>query len=48
MKKITCGVQGVPARHMVVKLNLEQNIWCLGMEISFQGILGIRLHVDLC
>lgn len=35
-------------QHRVVKLNLEQSVWCLGMEISFQGILGMRLHAGLC
>lgn len=36
------------AQHTVVKLNLEQSFWCLGMEITFQGILGMRLHTALC
>lgn len=36
------------AQHTVVSLNLEQSICCLGMEITFQGILGMRLQAGLC
>lgn len=36
------------AQHTVVKLNLEQSIWCLGMDITCQGILGMRLQAGPC
>lgn len=32
------------AQHTVGKLNLEESRWCLGTEITFQGILGMRLR----